>query len=100
MSLGPSWADARDSTTMVMDTTSDVMVIVPDSIVDTSSRAVSESPLKSHQCLPASTPGNPRGVKTSAYARPHNIAHIAAGISHRLARKRVRRFMKYCMLAL
>src|SRR5690606_27657222 len=85
---------------MVMDTTSEVMVIMPDRMADTRSRAVAASPPKSHQYLSALSPGNSRGEKTIAYARPSMAAHIAAGISQRLACMRVRGFMKCCITGL
>jgi hypothetical protein len=45
ISRGPSWFAASDSTTTVIETTREVMVIMPASSVDSRSRAVPASPL-------------------------------------------------------
>ena len=68
---------------MVMDTTSDVIVIMPDSNDDSRSRAVPASPLNNHHVDPF-TNSNPENSMSQANAPAMTV--ITAGTSQRLAR--------------
>ena len=75
---------------MVMDTTRDVIVIIPDSNDESRSRAVRASPLNSHHVDPSSKFTNSKPENSMSQASAPAMTVISAGTSQRLARTRFR----------